>query len=515
MTQNPMIGIEPERADVSINIELTGKGEPGYTPQRGVDYWTEEDKQEIVDDVKQEIGELPGGGTVKSVNGKKPDKNGNVVVDPELPSAWDIPSADPSDPMPYDKVLGTEFGDDGEPKWVLQKPPSAEAVRYTAQTLNVNQQAQARKNIGAQPEGDYASRGDVERLTEEIAELKGEKKEPVTYVPDLPGYLKADGTLVAYGTCFHTDYIPLEGYVRISAKAYLVTSGLALAFFDSDKVLLKDLSIAGLGGTGKPNIIDMDVPSEAAYCMLSNFFGSDNTNTDTFLTLYPGETDTADEHLTGVTVNVLGDSISSVAYTTPNYWQLIAEKTGCMFHDYAVSGSRIATVEGDNKESFLTRAARMDTSADAVLVMGGTNDCNLHTLLGEWDSEDESTFYGALNALITLLRTNFPGKPIIFCTPIKRKYDTDNGFPDTMADLKAASATEQITMQHCVLAIKAKCARHGIPVIDLAEHSGFSALTPEYYRAEDDNLHPSALGHVRIANMVQAELEKQFSYKPD
>ena len=355
----------------------------------------------------------------------------------------------------------------------------------------------------------------VDQLTQEIAELKGEKKEPATYVPDLAGYLKNDGTFANYSTCFHTDYIPLEGYVRISAKAYLVTTGYALAFFDSNKTLLKNLSIAGLGGTGKPNIIDMDVPSEAAYCILSNFFGSGNTNTDTFLTLYPEETDTPDEHLTGVTVNVLGDSISSVAYTTPNYWQLIAEKTGCMFNDYAVSGSRIATVEGDNKESFLTRASRMDTSADAVLVMGGTNDCNLRTLLGEWNSTDESTFYGALNALITLLRSNFQGKPIIFCTPIKRKYDRDNGFPDTVTDLKTASATEQITMQHCVLAIKAKCACHGIPVIDLAEHSGFSALTPEYYRAEDDNLHPSALGFMRIANMVQPELEKQFAYKPD
>lgn len=202
MTQNPMIGIEPEQADVNIKIELTGKGDPGYTPQRGVDYWTEEDKQEIVDDVKQEIGELPGGGTVRSVNGKSPDKNGDVVVDPELPSAWDIPSSDPSDPMPYDKVLGTEFGGDGEPKWVLQSPPSAEAVRYTAQTLNVNQQAQARKNIGAQPAGDYALKSeipsaavqsvngktgdvvltaddvgaakkeDVERLSEEIEQLK-------------------------------------------------------------------------------------------------------------------------------------------------------------------------------------------------------------------------------------------------------------------------------------------------------------------------------------------------------
>jgi hypothetical protein len=67
-------------------------------------------------------------------------------------------------------------------------------------------------------------------------------------------------------------------------------------------------------------------------------------------------------------------------------------------------------------------------------------------------------------------------------------------------------------MQHCVLAIKAKCARHGIPVIDLAEHSGFSPETPEYYYSESDNLHPSALGYVRIANMVHAELEKQFLY---
>jgi len=214
--------------------------------------------------------------------------------------------------------------------------------------------------------------------------------------------------------------------------------------------------------------------------------------------------------LYGKKIAFLGDSIASTSYGSPNYWQLIAEKTGMIPLNYSLGQSRIATVEGDDRESFVTRAASMDKSADAVLVMGGTNDCGKDTLLGEWASADVSTFYGALNALITLLRTNYPGKPIVFATPIKRKYDTDNGFPDTMADLKAASATEEITMQHCVLAIKAKCARHGIPVIDLAEHSGISPETPEYYYSDSDNLHPSALGHVRIANMVQAELEKQF-----
>lgn len=217
--------------------------------------------------------------------------------------------------------------------------------------------------------------------------------------------------------------------------------------------------------------------------------------------------------LYGKKIAFLGDSITTTSYGNPNYWQRIAEKTGMIPLNYGKGKSRFATIETDDVDSFVTRAADMDTSADAVLVMGGTNDVGLSTTLGEWNSEDVSTLYGALNTLIDLLHTNYPGKPIVFCTPIKRKYDTDSGFPDMMTDLKTASATGKVTMQHCVLAIKAKCARRGIPVIDLAEHSGISPETPEYYYSDSDNLHPSALGYVRIANMVQTELEKQFLHQ--
>lgn len=34
-------------------------GEPGHTPVKGVDYWTEEDKSEIVSDVVEQIGDEP------------------------------------------------------------------------------------------------------------------------------------------------------------------------------------------------------------------------------------------------------------------------------------------------------------------------------------------------------------------------------------------------------------------------------------------------------------------------
>lgn len=211
--------------------------------------------------------------------------------------------------------------------------------------------------------------------------------------------------------------------------------------------------------------------------------------------------------LAGKTIAVLGDSISSVAYTTPNYWQMIAEKTGCNFLDYGVSGSCIA-VRAGSTTSFVERAANMET-ADAVLVMGGTNDAGKDILLGEWASTDNTNLYGALNALISLLRTKYYDKPIIFCTPIKSMYEKDNGFPKTMADLKSASASTNLELWHCALAIQAKCAVHGIPVIDLYNASGIGSQLSTFFR-ENDKLHPSELGECRIANMVQPVLEQQF-----
>ena len=216
--------------------------------------------------------------------------------------------------------------------------------------------------------------------------------------------------------------------------------------------------------------------------------------------------------LKGKTIAVLGDSISSVAYTVPNYWQLIAERTGCDFLDYGVSGSCFAVRSGSTT-SFVERAANME-SADAVLVMGGTNDVGKDILLGEWASTDETTLYGALNALISLLRTKYLGRPIIFCTPIKRKYEKDSGFPKTMVDLASAEASTNLEMWHCALAIQAKCAMHGIPVIDLFNASGIGSQLDVFFR-EDDQLHPSDLGECRIANMVQPILEQQFLYETE
>lgn len=51
----------------SIVVNGGGKdGKDGYTPQKGIDYWTEEDKQEIVDEVIEQLPDIPSGGGVNA-----------------------------------------------------------------------------------------------------------------------------------------------------------------------------------------------------------------------------------------------------------------------------------------------------------------------------------------------------------------------------------------------------------------------------------------------------------------
>ena len=47
--KGPEIVVDLTNDTLEVNVELTGEGPPGKTPQRGGDYWTEADKTEIVE----------------------------------------------------------------------------------------------------------------------------------------------------------------------------------------------------------------------------------------------------------------------------------------------------------------------------------------------------------------------------------------------------------------------------------------------------------------------------------
>lgn len=236
--------------------------------------------------------------------------------------------------------------------------------------------------------------------------------------------------------------------------------------------------------------------------------------------------------LQGKKWNVLGDSITSTDYSTPNWWEMISSRTGIIVTDYGFSGTSLAHTddrhlwaqhfEKDNAEEigyvkdnpntwatgncFCERYARMIDDADIITVMGGTNDSNVP--LGEWNSSDTSTFYGALNVLMSGLLEKYKGKTIAFFTPIQSKNIYKYNVSNPSKTLDDTSPTSTLSLQLRAEAIKRKCVQYGIPCLDLFSTSGINGVDSSYiYYRSDDTFHPSNEGQERLATVIQNFIE--------
>lgn len=208
--------------------------------------------------------------------------------------------------------------------------------------------------------------------------------------------------------------------------------------------------------------------------------------------------------LEGLTINFLGDSITEGHGTTgldKVFHQIIKEKYNMKHaYNYGVGGTRIARQLVPERVStkwdmtFELRAEIMDRNADAVVVFGGTNDYGHGDApFGELDSEDIYTFCGAMNSLIKKLKRDFPGKKIIFMTPLHRLCETDPSRPDSK--ILADYADEMVTI----------CKKHDVDVIDLFK---INPLDPADKELVPDGLHPSDKGHSVMAEVIAEELLK-------
>jgi len=208
--------------------------------------------------------------------------------------------------------------------------------------------------------------------------------------------------------------------------------------------------------------------------------------------------------LEGLTINFLGDSITEgVGTTGPDklFHHIIKEKCNMNFaYNYGVSGTRIARQTVPTKENtkwdltFELRAEIMDRSADAVVVFGGTNDYGHGDApFGTFDSEDIYTFCGAVNSLVNKLKKDFPGKRIIFMTPLHRLNELDPSKPDGKV------------LSDYVDAILKICKKHNVDVIDLFK---INPLDPKDSALVPDGLHPSDKGHAVMAQVIAEELIK-------
>lgn len=211
--------------------------------------------------------------------------------------------------------------------------------------------------------------------------------------------------------------------------------------------------------------------------------------------------------LYGKTINVLADSMGSLDYATPNFWQLIAAKYGCTINNYALSGTCIAydsVRDPQFGDCFARRYVNMTNDADIVLIIGGTNDYNCPR--GNWTDAVDTTFFGALNILLDGLCDKYPGKLIIFLTMPQQQNEYATNTIDPLATLIAKPATGQMSSQERAVAIKKKCEQKAIYCVDVYNQSGINgADTGKVYYY--DSIHPSVLGHLKIAELLEDVLQ--------
>ena len=220
--------------------------------------------------------------------------------------------------------------------------------------------------------------------------------------------------------------------------------------------------------------------------------------------------------LKGLKAVFLGDSITEGAGASVKenvYWEVFGRNTGVEVKGYGIGGSRISRQDPNphsNERSdrdFNLRAREMDKDADIVCVFGGTNDYG-HGFapIGQFGDDTVWTFYGAVDCLMRYLRETYPDSYIFFMTPLHRLNEerlTGDGFRYPTLPLRGY-----------VEIIREVAQKYSIPVLDLFKDSGLNPCIPvikEKYMK--DGLHPTDLGHAKIAGMIEEFLKTQYYVK--
>lgn len=351
-----------------------------------------------------------------------------------------------------------------------------------------------------------------------------------------------NGEVISVGGFIASNFIEVKGN-----ENYCCTRNHHIAFYNKDKAFIQGLS----GGTwsnpvtAPPNayyvritldrtdtegmfVAGNELPSQY-YPYGHNLAFINEDYRKSFINALGLNASTSNSPLKGITWNVLGDSLTSVDFSHPNWWEIIRDKHGMIVNNYGISGTTMAHTDDrhlwdygftklnaneigynpDDSSTWSTgncmceRFVKMSDNADLITVMGVSNDETVP--LGEWNSTDTTTTYGALNVLIKGLLNKYPDKKIAFFTPIQSLYTYDSNVENPAAELDKKMASDITSLQLKVEAIKRKCNQYSIPCLDLYNTCGVVGVGNRgsvMFRS-GDGLHPSEEGNKFMATAIE------------
>jgi glycerophosphoryl diester phosphodiesterase len=190
-----------------------------------------------------------------------------------------------------------------------------------------------------------------------------------------------------------------------------------------------------------------------------------------------------------------GDSICYGAGSSGGYAKIIAELTGGSYVNQAVGGGRLVTKGSNSWHSVVDNLPNLPTDGDIYCFEGGINDYWTSGMqLGTFDHKnfdgalDTTTVCGALEAIFRYALTNFVGKPICFVITHKVQSTayTKNANGDTFEDYRNAMV--------------GICEKYSIPYYDAFAESGlngWNATQNEAFFTDGDGCHPNEDGYKR------------------
>ena len=321
-----------------------------------------------------------------------------------------------------------------------------------------------------------------------------------------------------------TTYVNISGndgrYLLVeNTKSFIGWN--AHAFYDANKNF-----ISGSNYSGNSAIV---IPNNAYYFRAST--GSSATPTSLFI----GISDTEDaipyekyynnafikeEYIRGITKNwykgkkatALGDSITANASTyttsdgrTGSAWrEFVAQELELAdtIYNCGVGGSKVSGINESNPAMWTDeRINAIPEDTEVLFFNGGMNDWGGSVPLGEKDSTDTNTFYGALNTIVTKLMTKFPAIPIFFMT-------TTYGY-NSESDKNSIGLTQYDYGR----AIKKIAEKNGFPCIDLHALCGWNRLNISNYVNNEGGafIHPNRNGGRKIATAILSVVKQ---YQP-